>query len=87
MGHNLQFAPEAIRLRQLVRDGFLGGPPVHIESIQCYSHDDPTYGKAVLGDPNHWVRRLPGSLLHNLISHGVSKIAEYSRATLSRWFR
>ena len=77
VGHNLQFSPEAVRLRQLVRDGFLGGPPVHVESVQCYSHDDPTYGKAVLGDPAHWVRRLPGSLLQNLVSHGVSKIAEY----------
>ena len=26
VGHNLQFAPEAIRLRQFVREGFLGGP-------------------------------------------------------------
>jgi predicted dehydrogenase len=77
VGHNLQFSPEALRLRQLVHDGFLGGPPVHAECIQCYSHDDPTYGKAVLGDPRHWVRRLPGSLLHNLVSHGVAKIAEF----------
>ena len=77
VGHNLQFSPEALRLRTLVRDGFLGGPPVHLDCIQCYSHDDPTYGKAVLGDPCHWVRRLPGSLLHNLISHGVAKIAEF----------
>lgn len=77
VGHNLQFAPEALRLRNLVREGFLGGPPVHVECIQCYSHDDPTYGKAVVADPNHWVRKLPGSLLHNLISHGVAKIAEF----------
>jgi predicted dehydrogenase len=61
----------------LVKAGFLGGPPVHVDCIQCYSHDEPTYGKAVLGDPHHWVRRLPGSLLQNLISHGVSKIAEF----------
>jgi predicted dehydrogenase len=77
VGHNLQFSPEALRMRALVRDGFLGGPPIHVECIQCYSHDDPTYGKAVLADPKHWVRRLPGSLLQNLISHGVSKIAEF----------
>lgn len=77
VGHNLQFSPEALRLRQLVRDGYLGGPPVHIESIQCYSHGDPTYGRAVLGDPKHWVRTLPGSLLQNLISHGVSKFSEF----------
>jgi predicted dehydrogenase len=77
VGHNLQFSPEAVRTRELVRDGFLGGPPIHMESVQCYSHDEPTYGRVVLGDPNHWVRRLPGSLLHNLISHGVSKIGEF----------
>jgi len=77
VGHNLQFNPEALRLRKLVKDGFLGGPPVHVECIQCYSHDEPTYGKAVLGDPRHWVRRLPGSLLHNLVSHGIAKVAEF----------
>ena len=77
VGHNLQFSPEAMRMRELVRSGFLGGPPVHIETIQCFSHADEVYGKAVLGDPNHWVRKLPGSLLQNLISHGVSKIAEF----------
>jgi len=77
VGHNLQFSPEAIRMRELVKAGFLGGPPIHMESIQCYSHDDATYGRVVLADPNHWVRRLPGSLLQNLISHGISKIAEF----------
>jgi predicted dehydrogenase len=76
-GHNLQFSPEALQMRELVRSDFLGGPPIHMESIQCFSHDDPTYGKAVLGDSTHWVRKLPGSLLHNLISHGISKIAEF----------
>jgi len=77
VGHNLQFSPEALRLRQHVQDGFLGGPPVHVECVQCYSHDEPTYGKAVLADPNHWVRHLPGSLLHNLVSHGIAKVAEF----------
>jgi predicted dehydrogenase len=77
VGHNLQFSPEALRLRKLVMDGFLGGPPLHVESVQCYSHDDPTYGRAVLADPHHWVRGLPGTLLHNLVSHGIAKIAEF----------
>jgi predicted dehydrogenase len=76
-GHNLQFHPESIRLRELVKSGFLGSPPRHIECVQCFSHDDPTYGKALLGDRTHWVRSLPGSLLQNLISHGVARIAEY----------
>ncbi len=77
VGHNLQFNPEAIRLRELVKNGFIGGSPIHIECMQCFSHDDPTYGKALLGDRTHWVRSLPGSLLHNLISHGLAKIAEF----------
>jgi predicted dehydrogenase len=77
VGHNLQFSPETLRMRQLVREGFLGGPPLHVECIQCYSHADPTYGRAVLGDPRHWVRQLPGSVTQNLISHGVSKVAEF----------
>ncbi len=76
-GHNLQFNPEAIRLRNLVRGGFLGGPPIHIDCIQCFTHAEPTYGKALLGDKTHWVRTLPGSLLQNLISHGIAKVAEY----------
>jgi predicted dehydrogenase len=76
-GHNLQYNLEALGMRELVRQGFIGGPPVHIECMQSFSHDDPTYGKALLGDRNHWVRSLPGSLLHNLISHGLAKIAEY----------
>jgi predicted dehydrogenase len=77
VGHNLQFCSEALRMRELVRGGFLGGPPVHIESIQCFSHNDPVYGKALLGDRTHWVRKLPGSLLQNLISHGIARIVEF----------
>lgn len=77
VGHNLQFSPEALRMRALLSTGFLGGAPVHLESIQCFSHDDPTYGKALLGDRTHWVRKLPGSLLHNLISHGIARLAEF----------
>jgi predicted dehydrogenase len=76
-GHNLQFNPEAIRMRELVEQGFLGGAPIHLDCVQCFSHDDPTYSKALLGDRSHWVRSLPGSLLHNLISHGIAKIAEF----------
>ena len=76
-GHNLQFNPEAIRMRQMVKEGFLGGPPIHIDCTQCFPHDEPNYGKALLGDKTHWVRTLPGSLLQNLISHGLAKVAEF----------
>jgi predicted dehydrogenase len=76
-GHNAQFTPAMQRMRQLVREGFLGGSPVHMESIHCYDLGDATYARALLGDASHWVRRLPGSLLQNLISHGIAKIAEF----------
>jgi predicted dehydrogenase len=76
-GHNAQFTHTMIRMRELVRKGYLGGRPVHMESIYCYDFGDESYAKALLGDSDHWVRKLPGSLLQNIISHGISKIAEF----------
>jgi predicted dehydrogenase len=48
-----------------------------MESIWCYDLGDPVYAKALLSDTQHWVRGLPGGLLHNVISHGIAKIAEF----------
>jgi predicted dehydrogenase len=76
-GHNLQFTLEMLEMRELVKRGFLGGKPTHIESHFSYSLEDPTYVGAVLGNPTHWVRQLPGQLLHNLLSHGIAKLAEF----------
>jgi predicted dehydrogenase len=77
VGHDAQFSEVARRMRKLVRDGYLGGAPVHLESSWCYDLGDAVYAKALLGDKQHWARTLPGGLLHNIISHGVSKIAEF----------
>jgi len=79
-GHNAQFTHAMVRMRELVRNGYLGGKPVHMESIYCYSFGDESYAKALLGDSDHWVRKLPGSLLQNIISHGISKIAEFLKS-------
>jgi predicted dehydrogenase len=76
-GHNAQFTHAACRMRELVRSGYLGGPPVHMEAYYCYNLGDQAYAKSLLGDSGHWVRRLPGKLLHNIISHGISKIVEF----------
>lgn len=76
-GHNAQFTHAMVRMRELVNNGYLGGKPVHMECHYCYDFGDASYAKALLGDKNHWVRRLPGSLLQNIISHGISKIAEF----------
>lgn len=76
VGHNLQFSHEAIRMRKLIRGGFLGSLPVHMESYYCYNLDR-NYAHALFGDKEHWVRKLPGKLLHNIISHGISRITEF----------
>ena len=54
--HNGQFSPAVLQMREIIGSGFLGGPPVHIESVWCYSYGDPGYAKALLGEKNHWVR-------------------------------
>src|SRR6266487_6009242 len=76
-GHNLQFTPETLEMRQLLAQGFLGGKPVHLESYFSYDLGDTTYVNALLGNRQHWVRQLPGQLLHNIISHGIAKLAEF----------
>ncbi len=77
VGHNDQFSHVARRMRALVQSGYLGGPPVHMESHYSYDLSDPSYARALLGDKHHWVRRLPGKLLQNVISHGIARIAEF----------
>jgi len=77
VGHDDQFRHAARRMRALVQSGFLGGRPVHMESYYCYELGRSGYAGALLRDKRHWVRRLPGKLLHNVISHGIARIAEY----------
>jgi len=76
-GHDDQFTHVARRMRRLVQDGYLGSGPVHIESYYCYDLGATAYARALLGDKQHWVRKLPGGLLHNVISHGIARIAEF----------
>ncbi len=77
VGHNAQFNHVNLRMRELVKNGYLGGDPVHMESIWCYPFTDPGYAKAILGDNNHWIRSLPGKYLHDILGHGISRIAEF----------
>jgi predicted dehydrogenase len=76
-GHDDQFGHAARRMRALVQSGYLGEGLVHMESYYCYELGASAYAGALLGDKNHWVRRLPGKLLQNTISHGIARIAEY----------
>jgi len=76
-GHNYQFTLEMLEMRRLAKAGFLGGKPVHLESYWSYDLGDISYVGPVLGNPAHWVRRLPGQLFHNIISHGLAKLVEF----------
>jgi len=78
-GHDDQFSHVARRLRKVVQAGYLGGPPLHMESYYGYQLTG-AYAKALFGDRQYWVRKLPGQLLHNIISHGVARIAEYLKS-------
>src|SRR6266576_2969935 len=77
VGHNYLFTLEMLEMRRLVEQGFLGGRPVHLESYWSYDMGDLRYASAFLGNRNHWVRQLPGQLFHNIISHGIAKLAEF----------
>ena len=77
VGHNYLFTLEMLEMRPLVKHGFLGGQPIHLESYWSYDLGDISYVAPMLGDRNHWVRQLPGQLFHNLISHGIAKLAEF----------
>src|SRR5947208_2070722 len=76
-GNNYQFTLEMLEMRRLVEQGFLGGKPIHLESYWSYDLGDLKYSSAFLGTRTHWVRQLPGQLFHNIISHGIAKLAEF----------
>lgn len=76
-GHNYQFTLEMLEMRRLVAENYLGGRPVHLESHWPYDLSDASYVGPILGSKTHWVRQLPGQLFHNLISHGIAKLAEF----------
>ena len=77
VGHNYQFTLEMLEMRRLVKEGFLGGRPPHLESYWSYDLGDLRYASAFLSNRAHWVRQLPGQLFHNLLSHGIAKLAEF----------
>ncbi len=77
VNHNYQFNHVARDMRRLIHDGYLGGKPIHMDSYYCYNLADAGYARAVLGDKEHWVRKLPGKLLQNIINHGIARLVEH----------
>jgi predicted dehydrogenase len=66
-----------LTMRRLLKQGFLGGDPIHLESHFSYDLGDASYVGAFVGNRRHWVHQLPGQLLHNLVSHGIAKLTEF----------
>ena len=72
VGYWPNFDPPALALRGMLEEGVLGDP-VHAESFVGYNLSG-AFGAALLGDPGHWVHRLPGKLFQNIIDHVVNKL-------------
>lgn len=75
IGHTYQYDPPAEDLRRLVANSALGDI-VHIDGWFGYDLAG-SFGKVILGSPNHWVHRLPGKLFQNNINHLLSRITEF----------
>lgn len=75
LGYTYLFDPPAVEMRELIVSGVVGDP-VHVESFFGYNLSGP-FGAAILGDPDHWVHRLPGKLFHNNIDHMLNKLVEF----------
>lgn len=69
------FETPGLKLAQLIEDQALGDI-VHLDTTYGYNLAGD-YGLAVLGDPNHWVHRLPGKLFHNVLDHVLAKVVPF----------
>jgi predicted dehydrogenase len=74
VGHDQLFDPVWLELRQLLHGGVLG-KVVHVDSVQGYDLKGP-FGRVAACEPDHWVRRLPGGLFQNTMSHALYKITD-----------
>jgi len=72
VGHNYSFDPSYQRLLQLHQKGKLG-EIAHLESAMGYNLKGP-FGSISMGDPHHWLHKLPGGVAQNNISHPISLI-------------
>jgi predicted dehydrogenase len=75
VGYFSYFDPPALAMRELIAQGAIG-EAVHVESFYGYDLSGP-FGKTLLSDSTHWVHRLPGKLLHNVIDHMLNKVMEF----------
>ncbi|MGC4049845.1 MAG: Gfo/Idh/MocA family oxidoreductase [Paludibaculum sp.] len=75
VGHDQLFDPAWLDLEERIARGEIGSV-THVESVLGYPISGQ-FGSQVSGDPRHWVRRLPGGLFQNTISHPLYRITEF----------
>ena len=75
LGHDQLFDPTWVEACNTIAAGAIGEVQ-HVESILGYPINGP-FGKLVAGNSDHWVRRLPGGLFQNTISHPLYRITEF----------
>ena len=74
VGHDQLYDPAWLECRRRIEAGEIG-PVRHVESVLGYPLSGQ-FGALVAADESHWVRRLPGGLFHNTISHPLYRITE-----------
>ena len=75
LGHDQLFDPMWLEVRRRVAAGEIG-PVRHVESVLAYPIAG-AFGTQVTSDPNHWVRKLPGGLFQNTVSHPLYRITDF----------
>lgn len=77
VGTDEQFSHITLKMRSLMFKGWLGYPPFHIDCYYCYDLGDERYARAFLKNRSHWLWKLPGQLIQNIIPHAVMKLCEF----------
>jgi predicted dehydrogenase len=84
VNHLYRYESPFSELKRLVQAGQLG-EVVHIDTNFGYDLSGD-FGKALLGDENHWVHKLPGKLFQNVLDHVFCKLVDFlpeAEATLT----
>lgn len=88
LGHDQLYDPAWRECVELVQSGVIGDVQ-HVESSLAYPLQGP-FGRQVMADSDHWVRRLPGGLFQNTMSHPLYRITEFlpdaKPAVQADWF-
>ncbi len=74
VGHDQLFDPVWLEAKRLIAQSVVG-EVTHVESVLGYPISGQ-FGSQVTSDADHWVRKLPGGLFQNTISHPLYRIAD-----------